>query len=502
MQKGKLPAAAVVFFIALTNVADAQLPQRSPRPSTEPRPIPNQPGTAPQIALPAGKFAMSKPPGAVQLVKTDGGWRAREVAVGTSGGYNPVTLTLDAGTHTALFELGSPGTGKMATSAGRGTFGGPAGGPTTGPAESVNRVLRFKGTAGSALPDAIPVKVTARDGKGTSLSASTTFYAVAPAVSSVTGYESKTTRQTMNLHVTLTGLGAARNYKLLELSGCGFEQNPNVSYGSEGSEYGAAYTGTTHTRTISRVARLSVANCSGLTLRFALKFPGSSQYLEPFTLKTPAFQLSPRQTYTFTNTWDLQGKLGFAVHEANGTCQGKSEMPTQPSYPVGVLKDGGDITFKIRSGPVGTICTYASKAWVLPEGFEVTKFDLSSTRSGPEEPAPEGSYARCCTGIGDGKMCSGMTISNPLALGFSFTRGLKPMKKGDPPSSFQVSGWERQILTPDNVILYDNPYGHYMTVIPPLLARPVCLSTLLNDQFVTIRIDEIRFSGPPGVTFP
>lgn len=502
MSRLKLQRATAVVVLAVSAAVGAQVPDRSPR-TTQARPIPNQPGTEPKIALPAGKFAMSRLPGAVQLVKTDAGWRARDVAVGTTGGYNPVTLTLDAGTHSSLFELGVPRSGRIAGStAGRDAFAQPEASPTTGPADALNRALRFKGAPVSALPDAIPVKITARDGKGASLTATTTFYPVAPSVSSVTGYEGKTTGQTLNLSINLVGLGAARGFKELSaISGCGFEQNPTVSYAG-GSEYGGGYTGSTDTRRIFRIARLALSSCSGLTFKFALKFPGSSEYLEPFTLKTPAFQLVRSPTYTFTNTWDLQGKLGFALYESNGKCQGQSEMPTQPSFPVGVMKDGGDITFKIRSGPLVTHCVYASKAWVLPDGFALMKFDLSSTRSGPEERAPDGSYATCCTGLGDGKMCSGMNIPNLLAAGFSFVRGLKPLSKRDRAQSLQVSGWQRPLVTPDNVILFDISDNRYTTVIPPLTVSPTCLSTLLNDQFVTIRIDEIGFTGPPGVAFP
>lgn len=503
MQRMILKSAWIAILLAISSAAAAQVPERAPRTSSQPGAVPRRPGTETTIALPAGRFAMSKMPAAVQLIKTDVGWRAREIAVGTTGGYNPVTLTIDAGAQSGLFEFGAPRSGRISGSTtGRDALARPAETATTGPADSLNRILRFNGGS-TSLPDAIPVKVTARDGKGAILSATTTFYPVAPSVSAVTGYEGKSAGQTIPvLRITVVGLGAARGFKHHgEISGCRYEQNPTISFG-EGYELGGAHTGPTDTHSFYRNARLGMTNCSGLTFKFALKFPSSSEYLEPFTLKTPAFQLSPRQTYTFTNTWDLQAKLGFAVHEATGKCQGRSEMPAQPSYPVGVVRDRGDITFTVRSAPLGTHCVYASKTWVLPDGFQVTSFDLSSSRSGPEEPAPEGSYGRCCTGLGDGKMCSGTTIPHPGLAGFSFTRGLKPMRQGDPPASFQVSGWQTQLVTPDNVILYDSPDNQYTTVIPPLMAKPSCLNTLLNDHFVTIRIDEISFSGPAGVAFP
>jgi hypothetical protein len=501
MQRRSAAAATALFGLTLTVTAIAQVPDRSRTPSIRPRSVPDRPGTETTISLPAANFAMGRLPGAVQLLQAPGGWRARDVTVGTSGGHNPVTLTLDAGVHSALFQLAPPARGKLSSRAGRETMADPPA-PATGPAEPLNRVLRFVGDSGSSLPAAIPVKITARDGKGATLSATTTFYPVAPAVSEVEGHQGKTTRQAINLGIRIVGLGAATGLMDFDdISGCGFEQSSALRYGGA-TEYGQANESPTDTRRIFRIARIGSASCPGLTFRIALKFPGASDYLEPITLKTPAFQLAPRQTYTFENTWDLQEKLGFAPHTTSGACQGKSEMPTQPSYPVGVLNDGGDITFKIRSGPVGTACTYASKAWVLPDGFELTKLEMKSTRSGPEDPSPEGSTARCCAGLGDGRTCSGMTISNPLDFGFSFKRGLKPLNARDPVSAFQVSGWDRPLLTPDNVILYGDHDNKYTTVLPRLSVSPTCLSTLLNDQFVTIRIEEIRFSGPPNATFP
>src|SRR5688572_20495477 len=41
------PGSGRVLLLALNSVAGAQVPERSPRTSTEPRPIPNQTGTAP-----------------------------------------------------------------------------------------------------------------------------------------------------------------------------------------------------------------------------------------------------------------------------------------------------------------------------------------------------------------------------------------------------------------------------------------------------------------------
>ena len=87
-------------------------------------------------------------------------------------------------------------------------------------------------------------------------------------------------------------------------------------------------------------------------------------------------QMSDYTTYRVRNTWELKDKFDFKLTNNihTGICRGTS-IGIPRNYKVGILKYGNDISMRIRSGPIGTNCLFASKKWYLPNGMFVSKID-------------------------------------------------------------------------------------------------------------------------------
>jgi hypothetical protein len=79
-----------------------------------------------------------------------------------------------------------------------------------------------------------------------------------------------------------------------------------------------------------------------------------------------------RKGYPVSNTWALEKYLRFDLqpYSAVGACSGTSPG-TSGLIPVGILREGDDINLRIRSGPVGTKCTWMIYATGLREGWEM-----------------------------------------------------------------------------------------------------------------------------------
>lgn len=79
-----------------------------------------------------------------------------------------------------------------------------------------------------------------------------------------------------------------------------------------------------------------------------------------------------RKAYPVSNTWELKKYLRFNLqpYTAVGACSGTSPG-TSGFIPVGVLRESNDINLRIRSGPVGTKCTWMLYATGLRSGWEM-----------------------------------------------------------------------------------------------------------------------------------
>lgn len=215
---------------------------------------------------------------------------------------------------------------------------------------------------------------------------------------------------------------------------------------------------------------------------------------DPARLVAGPFQVQPPQRYVLSETARLKATLGVRVSSSLGICEGTSIGPA--NYSVGVVENGADLAFRIRSGPIGTECQYISKAWSLPDGVRLGSIRWESVREIP----PGQEQGKCCVVSAFGNDC----ITMPLHSGFNFTRGTVPVVTGEvseAPPYYSVTSTDRQILE-DGVIIFDNSSPRVVTVVKPLWGKLQCTNTLVNDHGVKLVLRELVLIGPPGLTFP
>lgn len=79
----------------------------------------------------------------------------------------------------------------------------------------------------------------------------------------------------------------------------------------------------------------------------------------------------PRRAYRVSNTRDLKKYVAFDEEPYNvGVCSGTSPG-TSGFIPVGVINAGRDVALRIRSGPIGTKCTWMIYATGLRDGWQL-----------------------------------------------------------------------------------------------------------------------------------
>jgi hypothetical protein len=183
-------------------------------------------------------------------------------------------------------------------------------------------------------------------------------------------------------------------------------------------------------------------------------------------------RLTQPQTYVFANTKAWKSRLNFAMTESQGTCTGRSTGPAG-THDVGFLVQGNDLFFKIRSGPLGTECTWKSQAQLLPSGVKLTGISFQIFRD-----------TRC----------------EPFIQGVSRSGGALNAQ----PQSFAAISTTNPVLTATGAALAPNPNGAgaLAMVLQPVVIHLQCGGTVVNDREVNIQIDSFSFTGPPGLTFP
>lgn len=420
-----------------------------------------------------------------------------QLTVQTRGGILPITISVEAGAHGALFAIATPTSNEFTvggTSAISPVQSGPAStikdvlkGPI--PAGPIERVLKFTGgTSANLVPAQIPITLVAIDGKGSRATLALTVYPVAPRLASVdTPIDPY---RTIAVPLSFLGLGGAATVELKSLAGCSISLNPNIRYPVQHNvNSGAASTSRT------AILQATGTTCT-VTATIALRLPGRKTSEAPITVSAPV-KLAARHSYRVTGTWALRDQFNFRLHQTNaniGTCAGDSigPIPPFPNFPVGVREHSGDISMAIRSGPFSTTCFYLSDQWVLPDGVTLKAFKATQTIDPPAT-------------IGSKVTCSAFDISDTGDLAKHTVRGLKKIYPDNEPSDgggagFTVSGWG-PLATSDGVILLQNN-NRFTTILLPTFARLKCFKTLTNDHGMRLVIDEFEFLGPPGLTFP
>ncbi len=222
-----------------------------------------------------------------------------------------------------------------------------------------------------------------------------------------------------------------------------------------------------------------------------LSLPGKS---EPVRLVAGPIQVLAPVRYTLSGTSNLRATLGFRATSSLGTCEGTSIGPT--NYPVGIVTNGSDLAFRIRSGPIGTECQFISNAWTLPDGVRLVSTTWEQVReipSGQEQ-------GKCCVVNVFGHNC----ITMPPHVGSNFTRGTAPIVTGQHAEAtpyYSVTSSDAQILE-DGVVIRENGSPRVVTVVKPMWGKLQCTNTGVNDHGVKLILRELILEGPSGLTFP
>ncbi len=223
-----------------------------------------------------------------------------------------------------------------------------------------------------------------------------------------------------------------------------------------------------------------------------LSLPGKS---EPARVVAGPIQVQRPVRYAVTGTARLRNILGVRVSTLLGICEGTSIGPT--NYTVGVIENGSDLAYRIRSGPLGTDCQYISKAWVLPDGARLVSAKWESVQEIP----PGQGQGKCCVVGSFGQNC--IMITRPPVESFNLNRGTAPIVTGDraeSPPYYSVTSSDAQILE-DGVILLENSPPRVVTVVKPMWGKLQCTNTAVNDHGVKLILRELVLEGPPGLSF-
>ena len=185
--------------------------------------------------------------------------------------------------------------------------------------------------------------------------------------------------------------------------------------------------------------------------------------------------LADRKTYSVKNTWSLKDRFQpKLIHFGVGSfCDGKPPIGSA----LGVVENGGKLSFLGRSGPVGTSCAFALKEWFERNGIVGAKWKVE--RSGPG--------AQCNANAG---------------LAFNTTHGMAVIgADGAASGGLTLLSDAREVSSDGLVFAHDNTDP--VSVLKPALVQYSCPITLGTDvRTIRFTLDEVTFLAAPGRTFP
>lgn len=449
----------------------------------------------PAPAIPELEFAATTTHFVPVLVAPNGSLPASDFQVVTTGGTAPIRFSI-AGANASLFQFVTANTGIQVTQSQAQAAGQLLEARINPQSAGVQtRVIRFIGrTPAKTVPTAISAMIIATDALGKSATMEIPVHPYAPRVAPVSF--NRTANQTSQFRLTVLGLGAASVARLEKVgSACNYSENPRIVYPAQSVQGGSV----TFARTAS--FRSAIDTCSGLTATLSVRFPGSADFGAPVTVSVPPFGFAPRQRYVFEDTWELRNLFSFSLAAGHiGTCGGNS-LGFNGTHAVGIVQSSNDIAFKIRSGPLGTECDFTSAAKRLPDGFVLAELDFVRTEGPNDSPTNVTMMEprRYC-GIGG----YGGTAGAPVK--FDFSRGKHVLASVDNAdvreSEFVLEGWDRPLSTPDDVTFDVGSDLNYAVMLQPWYLKLKCVITPSNSEFITVRLNRVVFTGPPGVSFP
>ena len=164
------------------------------------------------------------------------------------------------------------------------------------------------------------------------------------------------------------------------------------------------------------------------------------------------------------DTSELSSMLSFALTDSKGSCSGTSSG-FSGDHPVGMRTIGGDIQFNVRSGPLGTSCSWIAKASLLPNGVRLDSIMVIVTND-----------SQCNTNglnLSAPSNWTNVSMANPATGHGNAVAGANPNGAGAPVGVFG-----------GNTI------------------KLSCSATATNDKAISVKVDSATFKVPPGMSYP
>ena len=231
--------------------------------------------------------------------------------------------------------------------------------------------------------------------------------------------------------------------------------------------------------TASYAGGIGVRSLCGFGLPFEIQTPDGVKhqhtlyYPDPAVDRNARVQLPGIVRKEVSRTWPWQEQFKFDDSSGVGVCDGvASGIGLNKDYRVGVEESNGDISFRIRTGPIGTKCTFRSRPLVMGDGFRPHSMDINITQ--------EGSGGCRITSSRFTRGVFNVTGSGTVSLGGNV-----------------VSSDVSPIMTGDQVILDQNRGRRLLHVLKPLVFDLVCDATIQpNAGGIRVTISKINFVGP------
>ncbi len=215
-------------------------------------------------------------------------------------------------------------------------------------------------------------------------------------------------------------------------------------------------------------------------------------YLRTVSIAVP-FTVATSTRYTLENTSALLSKLNAQVARAGlgNICQANSgDWPG--GQRVGVHDVGGDVGVIVRGSLVGVTCHFRTSHWLLPPDFQLAEIAFSAVEVGN----------RCGMAgtFGPGLIPE---IVPPLTRGMAIVRPFSPQDaanyavRSDDAVVFDGVIYASNLLQPTTVML-PMFFGLQCASMATFLGGPNGSPPTTAPQSLTVRLDRLVFSGPPG----
>jgi hypothetical protein len=181
----------------------------------------------------------------------------------------------------------------------------------------------------------------------------------------------------------------------------------------------------------------------------------------------------------------LNGSENLGYPNPIGVCQGLSGPDP---VKVGNLVAEGDLSFTIRSGPLGTVCEWRSKLTGIGRDLQLQSLRWRVSKVG----------SKCCSGA--------VTRCDPVQRPDMMSTAAMILITGSSSADddfFSDGGGASIAATIDGSranSVSASDWGKYQ--LKPVTVHLHCDPTLVNDHGVTLRLESVTLRGPPGSRFP